>query len=203
MAIALQGRDMNIQTLLKNIEENNMQTLIASLEKGIVNISSEEIKNIPLKDIEEICKLNLGYKVGDEFLVTKNYIYNLVLSSIKKSPSVEIDVSGIPISPSFISNILENLVKDGLISKEDGWYIPNVKKIISKEGIESFFQHTISVFSVSDVVDHFGLKSFGKDYVGAKQYSDAAQHCKNILNELVTEGKIGVYKPGIDKYFWK
>ena len=203
MAIALQGRDMNIQTLLKNIEENNMQTLLASLEKGIVNISSEEIKNIPLKDIEEICKLNLAYKVGDEFLVTKNYIYNLVLSSIKKSPSVEIDVSGIPISPSFISNILENLVKDGLISKEDGWYIPNVQKIISKEGIESFFQHTISVFSVSDVVDNFGLKSFDKDYVGAKQYSDAAQHCKNILNELVTEGKIGVYKPGIDKYFWK
>ena len=180
-----------------------MQTLLASLEKGIVNISSEETKNILSKDIEEICKLNLAYKVGDEILVTKNYIYSLVLSSIKKDSSVEINVNGIPISPSFISNVLENLMKDELISKEGDRYVPNVQKIISKEGIESFFQHTISVFSVSDVVEYFALNPFRKGFGGMDEYSDAGQHCKNILNELVTEEKIGVYKPGIDTYFWK
>lgn len=194
---------MNIQNILHNIEEDNMQSLLTALEKGKVSLSSNQIKDIPQEIIDKACQLKLAYNVGNKALVTKKYVYDRLLTLIKENPTknIKLEIENIPISPSFINNILENLIQDGLIEKENQTYIANYKKIISKEKIEGFLRNTIGVVSVSEVIKYFGFEPFIQDH-GDKVYSNVTQYCKNILDTLVAEGKAAIYNQAIDHYYW-
>jgi len=180
-----------------------MQSLLTALEKGKVSLSSNQIKDIPQEMIDRACNLKLAYKVGNKVLVTKKHVYDRLLALIKENPTkiVKLEIESIPISPSFINNILENLIQDGLIEKENQTYIANYKNIISKEKVEGFLQTTIGVVSVSEVVEYFGFQSFIQDHED-RVYSNVAQYCKNILDMLTTEGKVAVYSLGIHQYYW-
>ena len=194
---------MDIQNILHNIEEDNMQSLLTALEKGKVSLSSDQIKDIPQEMIDRACNLKLAYKVGNKVLVTKKHVYDRLLALIKENPTkiVKLEIESIPISPSFINNILENLIQDGLIEKENQTYVANYKNIISKEKIEGFLQNTIGVVSVSEVVKYFGMKPFVQQN-GEDVQSDVAQYCKNILDTLVAEEKAAIYSQAIDHYYW-
>lgn len=180
-----------------------MQSLLTALEKGKVSLSSDQIKDIPQEIIEKVCNLKLAYKVGNKTLVTKKHIYDRLLAIINKksTASIKLEIAGIPIAPSFIQSVLENLIQDGLVEKQNQIYLPNYKNIISKEKVEGFLQTTIGVVSVSEVVEYFGFEPFIQDH-GDRVYSNVTQYCKNILDMLTTEGKVAVYSPGINQYYW-
>jgi hypothetical protein len=199
---------MNIENMLESIKECNMKRLLSALQSGKVILSHETMKDIPQEIINKACHLRLAYRLNDDVLVTKEYIYNHILTELKKNDLsyVEYEAKGIPLgkdilSPSLVKDILETLVSKELAFKEGTTYRANHEKIISKEQIESFLKPMARVFSVEEIVRQFGFGVFVTQY-GHQVYSDVAMYCKQILEQLVSEEKAIKRVTGIDQYYW-
>ena len=192
---------MTTEDISYSLERSKMEELLYDLSLGIVEAKNKRLSE---EDLDFLCEKGFAFKLTDKDLIGSKYLRNYVIKLLKKDEKLDIrlKIGTHLISPFLVSNILNDLVIEGVALREGKYFVPNIEKFISEDSIENICRHRLDTLTIENITKEIGFTAKVVASFGEKAPSNAYIRCKHIVEALVQKNILVQDKFNIDIFYW-